>query len=196
MAVQKTYYLLLSGEYEDEATAEVFAYGDYVNGGSGYLWAHGGKNYTVLSCYLSQSGAEEVQTLLNRQNISTEIYPIAVSYFVLRTPADLEDKELLSSSVSVIDGVLQTLYYTANSIEKGEFTQLQARSALAECKSLLSGLSAEQSAGVKYSAIASMAQNSIEELERLEDRIVYARDIRYVLVSLCVDFCALGEIYA
>lgn len=193
--VGKTYYLLTLGEYDGPAAEEEGNYGQSVTGGAGYLWTNGEREYVVLACYLKEGQAQSVAAALLQKGIGTEVFPISLQQLALRASEDRADGERLSNAVGVADGVLQGLYQTANGLESGEYSQRQAKALLAELADRLRRQEQVVFAGEKGSYVMALARETRIRLEEICEKIIYARDIRYVLVSLCVSLCSLGEVY-
>lgn len=176
-------YWLLVRECE-ETTASAIVGESYVLGGAGNLVEVNGTRVVALSCYYTERDANLVQRSMEGKGVVTQIIPLAPEDLELRGDSVREEKRILANA-ETIDACARILYDTANGLERTECSQDEARAALKGVLSSLKGLQ-DGNEGEAYALWNNALENVRRRGEETVQGILFARDLRYLQVQLCI----------
>ena len=164
----------------------------------GEVYAAGGAGYpdgdtVVLACYYSKADARRICSLMEDRGENVSVLDRAVPDITLRGDmAEAADRVL--ANYKTVDSCARLLFDAANGLERGSLTQKEAKAALGGVADSLKGLRTGN-AGDGFSAWN-------RELYRLEregrdrlDGILFAKDLRYLQVSLCYALLGMGSCF-
>ena len=192
VSLQKTYYFLVR-DCED-TTASAVAGQVYLSGGAGYLLEVAGESSVVLSCYFKIADAERVQSMMQEKGIQTELLSFSTEEFVLQgEKAKL--KTIVVENVETVETCARILYETANGLERTDTSQEEARAAVRGVISSLKGL--QQGNEEQLFALWNHSLLSAERRGReIAEGIIFAKDLRYLQVELCMAILKTGEYFS
>ena len=182
----KTEFHFLVSEEKSVAAGVEFA---KLEGGAGYILRYNGKDYVVLSVYLSEKDASFVQEALSNQNRQTSL--ICLSFTSLYFRGTQQRK------VGVYVGALQTFYECLSILERNierlesGMTQEKCRAVLLELKRQFSYMY-EIYANV-YPDFAVLCGKLVGELQNIVEDIVYASRLRYILCDAVDGYLRLSK---
>ncbi len=186
--VDTTFYFLVL-PVEDK-TVSAWSQNVYVSGGAGYVFTHEKQDYVALASYPTQAVAEGVQGTLQEKGQEVLILPLTLNalYFVGRE--NVEAQASVEGTVTTLLGCTQLLYNTANGVDSGQYTQNEARAVIDELKRVLVGLQSEGLA-----AFDNLLGGAVKECTAMTSGIIYAKDIRYLQLSLSHGLYSLQEVF-
>ncbi len=185
ISVEKDFYYLVSESEHVEASV-CFAVS---SGGAGYVLETDDRQYAALSVYLSETDAFTVQATVE----DTCVKKRSARCLYLRKRRD-------KNAASYIRGGFQTLYGWLTVLE-GEINRLSGGCTQQSCWHTLNGLRKQMRYAAKanetyFPAFAKVCDSGAVVLENLTQNIIYAKDLRYLLCSLCEEYCRLSENFA
>lgn len=148
-------------------------------GGAGYVLEHEGRYYITVSCYYTQSDAEEVCAGLKRRGAECAVLEKSVDGFTLSGNAERNGEKYL--------GVLNTLaslsricYDTANAMDKGEYDRAAVKSALSGVETGLKGLKRDNFSGCFSEGLSYL----LTECADVGGGYIYSRDMRRLQIAI------------
>ena len=186
----KTYYFLVR-DCED-TTASAVAGQIYLQGGAGYLLETAGESAVVLSCYFSERDAERVKTTMDEKGVETRVLVLSTEDFSLDGSAAAL-KSAVSANINTAESCARILYDAANGLERTELSQEEARAAVRGVVKSLKGLrigNGENFAQWNY-ALTQAERRGTE----IAEGILFAKDLRYLQVQLCLDIVRADEYF-
>lgn len=191
VSLQKTYYFLVRAC--EDTTASAVAGQVYLSGGAGYLLEVAGESSVVLSCYFKVTDAERVQSMMQEKGIQAELMTFSTEEFVLQgEKASL--KTNVEENVETVETCARILYETANGLERTSLSQDEARAAVRGVISSLKGL--QQGNDKQFFALWNASLSSAERRGReIAEGIIFAKDLRYLQVELCMAILKTSEYF-
>ena len=111
-------------------------------------------------------------------------------YFKKRS--EKQNAEKIAGCFRTMGSCIRHLYDIANSAETGEYTQQALKRSLSAVRGVLSRLAEENRGGV-FTEISACASQSALKLSEIVRGTVYAKDIRYLQISLSDSYLTLAE---
>lgn len=186
-------YWILVRDCEDSTAAAVVG-STYLSGGAGYLIESGGKQCVVIACYYSETSAQSVRRTMEGKGIETRIEKRVPHDFTLNGN-NSSYKERIISNAETVDTCAKILYDTANGLERTSVSQEEARAAVRGVVSSLHGLQ-EGNSGKCFSewntALLLAERRGIE----IANGILFAKDLRYLQVQLCMNLTNAGDYFS
>lgn len=176
-------YWLLVRECE-ETTASAIVGESYVLGGAGNLVEVNGERVVALSCYYSERDADLVRRGMESKGVVTQVIPLVPDDLELKGDRVSAQTRILANAETA-DACAKILYDTANGLERTECSQEEARAALKGVISSLRGLQ-DGNEGKIYSLWNAAIGNVRKRGEETVQGILFARDLRYLQVQLCI----------
>lgn len=192
ISLEKEYYFLVR-DCED-TTAAAVAGQVYLSGGAGYLYDKSGENSVVLACYFRLTDAERVQSAMEEKGVETRVMSLSGSDFTL-SGKTVRFGSAVKSSIETAETCARILYDTANGLERAELSQREARAALQGVVKSLRGLRI----GCDEEFFALWNRKLLEAERRgaeLAEGILFAKDLRYLQVELCMDVLNADEFFS
>lgn len=184
-----TYYFLVRDC--ESATAGAVAGESYGSGGAGYLLE--GDNAVVLACYYDESDAAAVRDTMSAKGVSVRILTRSSNSFKL--DADhASERARVEANARTVDAASRVLYDAANSLERTEISQEEARAALKGVALSLAGLASENE-GPLYALWNVEVLRAERKCRELSEEIVFAKDLRYLQIGLCMAVLGQGEFF-
>ena len=161
-----------------------------LEGGAGYLLKHEGKEYVVLSVYLQKSDGELVQTALSQNGKKTKLISLSIKRLYLKRRKDKNNASTYKNALHVLRSCIAIMEECVEGLEKSMTQET--------CKRIISQLIGQfkylseiyKDCGLEYvNACVYVAQ----DLLFLQNQTVYARDLRYILCCLAVDYVKIGK---
>ena len=180
VSLEEKYYLLVR-DCED-TTAAVVAGQIYSSGGAGYLLDTG--DLVALACYFSERDAEFVQGVMAEKGLTTHVVEISPEDFSLNGKR-AEERAHITANANTADTCARILYDTANGLERTELTQDEARAALTGVIKSLKGLR-EGNEGELYGLWNAALYEAEREGREVAAGILFAKDLRYIQIRLCL----------
>ena len=177
------FYFLLSNTEHVEAGV-FFAQND---GGAGYLLQDLGEARIVLSVYLNEKDGLGVQSSFSEE---TELRYIGVDYLYFKTKEEKERAEIVENALKNLYSCMQVLEAEIYRLDKGA-TQQSVLNILKLLKKEFCGL--RKIFQEDYSAFSLICHSAISALEEMENGIIYAKDLRYLLCELAVGYIQLTK---
>lgn len=176
-------YWLLVRECDD-TTASAIVGESYVLGGAGNLVEVDGSRVVALSCYYSETSAESVRRNMESKGVATQIIELAPEDLELRGD-DVQQQKRILANAETADACTRILFEAANGLERAEYSQKQAHAALDGVLASLKGLQEGNEDGIfaLWNAELDTVRRRGEEAAQ---GILFARDLRYLQVKLCV----------
>ena len=184
--INANFYFLVSEEVHVEAGAEFIK----LEGGAGYLLQVSGKEYVVLSTYLTEEDGVSVKTALDKQGRTTMLLSASVDRIYLKTQKE-------KRNASMYEGAFAYLYQCFGVLEKC-ILRLEEGATQESCKRLLQPL-AKQLCFVgseyekTYPTFSELCQQASEEITKMQINTLYAKDFRYLLTALAEKYVAMGK---
>jgi len=179
--VGKNFYFLVS---TPECT-EVGVFNAQSDGGAGYLFSQGGKEYVALSVYLNIVDADIVQSALQAERETTEIKQASVERLYFSTGSKKEKKNVY---VSALDCLYQYIM-----VLDGEIARLSKGGTQESSKRILRILSKQFSYlaniyGRAYEKFSRYCQTVAGDIDREIEQTLYVSRLRYILCDMCVNY--------
>lgn len=182
VSLDKRYYFLVR-DCED-ATASAVAGQVYLSGGAGYLLESVGQNAVVLSCYFKETDGERVQGAMKEKGVDSRLLAISSVDFTL-DGGFAQYRERIEANVETVETCAKILYETANGLERTDVSQAEARAAargvIASLKGLRQG-NEESFFGLWNHRLLNAERRGRE----IAEGILFAKDLRYLQVELCL----------
>ena len=192
VTLQKTYYFLVR-DCED-TTASAVAGQVYLSGGAGYLLeGTAGQSSVVLSCYFNVADAERVQSSMQGKGIETELLSFSTEEFVLQGEKT-KFKKSVEQNVETVETCARILYETANGLERTDTSQEEARAAVRGVVSSLKGLRQGNEEQI-FSLWNHSLVNAEKRGREIAEGILFAKDLRYLQVELCMAILKTSEYF-
>ena len=187
VSLGKEYYFLVR-DCED-TTASAVAGQVYLSGGAGYLLG----DAVVLSCYFKETDAERVRGSMTEKGLETRLLALKTEDFTLSGERARYLKEV-KANAETVETCARVLYDTANGLERTDISQDEARAAVKGVVSALKGLRQgnEDSFFELWNYELSKAERRGKELA---EGILFAKDLRYLQVELCMDILHADEYF-
>lgn len=192
VSLDTTYYFLVR-DCED-TTASAVSGQVYLSGGAGYLLEVGAESTVVLACYFQETDAEYVQAVMTEKGVETRVLALTAKDFTLNGNAAAEQSRI-ASNAQTADTCARILYDTANGLERTDVSQEEARSALRGVVRSLKGLQTENTASL-YTAWNAALYQAAKRGTELSEGILFAKDLRYLQVELCLMVVGAGEYFS
>lgn len=175
------YYLLV--REATASTAGSVAGDSYLAGGAGYLYDVGGETVVVLSCYYTERDATVVQATMSERGVQTTVLKRTRGNFSVDGGGGKSAR--IAANAKTLDSCARLLYDTANGLERTQLGQDDARAALGGVVQSLGGLA--EGNGESFYGLWNVELQRIQRRAReTGEGIVFARDLRYLQVALCV----------
>ena len=179
VSLGKEYYFLVR-DCED-TTASAVAGQVYLSGGAGYLL---GEDAVVLSCYFKKTDAERVQGSMTEKGLETRILALKTEEFTL-SGDKARYLSRVEANADTVETCARVLYDTANSLERTDISQDEARAAVKGVVSALKGL--RQGNEDSFFELWNHALSNAERRgKELTEGILFAKDLRYLQVEFCI----------
>ncbi len=182
-------YFLLVRDCTGETAAAV-AGQVYFSGGAGYLLG----NEVVIACYFSERDAAFVQSGMAERGVETRLRRIAPSVCILHGDAAGEAARIRSNAETA-DSCARILFDAANGLERTDLSQETARAAVEGVVSSLAGLR-KGNAGKVYGEWNARLLSAGRRGREIASGILFAKDLRYLQVDLCLAVSSLSEYFA
>ena len=154
----------------------------YFSGGAGYLLDGG--NAVVLACYFTERDAQFVQRTLSEKGIETRIELRQAGRLSLHRKLTKEAGRVLANA-DTADVCARILFDTANGLERTELSQEEARAAVKGVVQSLKGLR-EENAGKAFERWNLLLTRAERRGKEIASGILFAKDLRYLQVELCL----------
>ena len=180
VSFSKDYYFLVK---DCEKTTVTAVAGDvYSSGGAGYLLES--DNAVAIACYFKEASARSVQKNLEAQGTETRLLVCTPDDLVLRGRKSGYQKRI-ESNLETVDTLAHILYDTANGLERSELSQKEAKAALSGVTASLKGLLSENTEDVFALWNASL-KGTARLGEEAGEGLLFAKDLRYIQIRLCL----------
>ena len=182
---QSYYYLVSTSKNVSASTKNA-----YFQGGAGYLLENDGKKYAVYSVYDTLTKAERSRENLSERNLEVKTLRIKTGDVYLKGKNRRKKAEIrrVLETLSISATILSDL---SRGAEDGRYSQSRLREMLEVVKGSLNAFK-------KGEFVYDYAKEGRQKIEKMQEGIVYAKDVRYVEVLLCdcyQKFCAKFPIY-
>lgn len=191
VSLDVTYYFLVR-DCED-TTASAVAGQVYLAGGAGYLLEKGGESAVVLACYFKETDADFVRETMSEKGVETQILALSGAEFTLNGDKSSERNRIVSNAATV-ETCAQILYDTANGLERTDLSQDEARAAVRGAVASLKGLRLENSDGF-YESWNYALYDAEKRGTEIAEGILFAKDLRYLQVELCMMIVSANEYF-
>ncbi len=185
--VDKSFYFLATKDERVEVGAE-FA---KLDGGAGYLWENGGKNYVVLSVYRTQSDGEQIRATLAENGKETELIAKEVGSLYFKGGTK-KKSALYLNALRTFDSYISLLEECISRLERGSSQE--------SCKRLLSILKRQFAYSEKsykdYGEYARVCKYSKETLSTLCKDTLFAKDLRHLLCWQAEKYLELASAFS
>lgn len=185
----KSLFLLGYPKSSDEEYMAVIASSVYISGGAGYVFNTDKASKVIISCYYNENEATLISENLKKRGVENEILSYKIENLILKSHQDKRVKKLIESNLQVAFTCSQALYEIANKVDRGEYTQREARQVIGDVNKVLTGI--YNSDINEKSLISSSCKEMVYLLEKSLSRtneilnsIIYSKDIRYVSICL------------
>lgn len=181
--VNSSFYLLVSGETNIEAGAEFVK----LEGGAGYLFTTDEGEYIVLSIYLREDKGETVLKKMEESGEKVQLMPIHIKklYFDNR---EKEKQNTYLSGLNLIEEYLSVLENCIEILDKGG-TQESIKRILSPMEKQIYFLA--QDFQEKYDDFSRLCQQIAIELQKINNQIIYTRDLRYLSCQMVDGYLGL-----
>lgn len=188
VSLGKEYYFLVR-DCED-TTASAVAGQVYLSGGAGYLM---GENAVALSCYFKEMDAERIQGSMAEKGLDTRLLTLKTAEFTL-SGEKAKFRDRVESNVETVETCARVLYDTANGLERTELSQDEARAAVKGVVTALKGLRQgnEDSLFELWNYHLSNAERRGKEII---EGILFAKDLRYLQIELCMTILSADQYF-
>ena len=176
----------------EEENVPASAWDAYLGGGAGYVMSRGKTEYAVLSCYFNETDARTVKNNLGNKKISASVLEESGGMLYFKKRSEKQNAEKIAGCFRTMGSCIRLLYDIANSAETGEYTQQALKRSLSAVRGVLSRLAEENRGGV-FTEISACASQSALKLSEIVRGTVYAKDIRYLQISLSDSYLTLAE---
>lgn len=182
VSLGQEYYFLVRDASEE--TVETSARDSYLSGGAGYLYGTGKSAVVVLACYYSETDAVFVGHTLSEKGIEASLLKVTAEDFEAEGEAARE-RASIEANAATVDSCARVLFTAANSLERSLWGQEAARTAVKGAADSLKGLRAGNEADC-FSLWNVVLGRCERRLRELCEGILFARDLRYQQVALCL----------
>ncbi|MBR7186700.1 MAG: hypothetical protein IKD43_04360 [Clostridia bacterium] len=164
----------------------------YLAGGAGYLIEK--ENAVALACYYQKADAEFVRGTMSENGVLTRVLTLQTDRFALEGDWGTE-RANIEANAKTVDSLTRILFETANGLDRVEISQDAARAAVSGVVSSLGGLSAgnAHSCYDLWNVELLRAQRKGREIA---EGIVFAKDLRYLQIQLCMAVLHLADYFA
>ena len=188
LTLEEEYYLLVRDC--KTTTASAVSGQVYLSGGAGYLI---GEDTVVVACYFTKNDAEFVQETMRAKGGETHILEYKPEALYLYGDRAVE-AAAIQSNAKTADTCARILFDTANGLERSTLTQDEARTAVRGVVSSLKGLR-EGNEGDIYARWNTALQRTERRGRELSSGILFAKDLRYLQVELCVAVSEISQMF-
>ncbi len=185
-----TYYFLVRDC--GSTTAGAVAGESYGAGGAGYLLE--GEDAVVLACYYEEADATAVMGTMSEKGLDVRILTQRFGGFSLGADF-VSERARVEANARTVDVASRVLFDTANSLERAEISQEEARTAVGSVSQSLAGL-AEDNEGSFYSLWNVELLRAERRGRELSEGIIFARDVRYLQIMLCMTVLRQSDFFA
>lgn len=182
--LEKTFYFLTSNSTHVEAGAHF----SRLEGGAGYILKANGKQYAVVSVYLTEKSAFTVQAGLSSNEYSVLSMRLENLYF--KGQKDKKNAKKIAGCFKTLYGYMEILNESITRLEEGG-TQEDGKRILRELIEQMEFLSQECKSF--FFACSKICREEIEILKRIESGTLYLKDLRYVLCEFTDKYLELGK---
>ncbi len=148
-------------------------------GGAGYVLEHDGRYYITVSCYYTQSDAEEVCAGLKRRGAECAVLEKSVDGFTLRGNAERNSEKYLGN-LNTLASLSRICYDTANAMDKGEYDRTAVKNALAGVETGLKALRRENFSNCFSEGLSYL----LTECADVGGDYIYSRDMRRLQIAI------------
>lgn len=188
--VDLTYYFLVRDC--DVTTAGAVAGESYLSGGAGFLLEN--EDAVVLACYYKEGDATLIEGTMSAKGLHVRILARSIRGFSLSGDRAKESARI-EANARTVDSVSRILYDTANSLERTDISQDEARAALKGVVGSIAGLASEN-AGKTYALWNVELLRAERRAKELAEGILFAKDLRYLQIQLCVAVLRIADYFA
>lgn len=150
----------------------------YLSGGAGYILTDGNKELVALACYPDSDVAQKICDDLTRKGNEVRILQKSAEKWTIRGKKALSAEGMTNCCLK-LDECERKLYASANSLEKGELTQSQAKLCLVGVISALGGARREE-----FPKWSKRLDEIILRARECAEGIVLSKDVRYLQIAL------------
>lgn len=173
------YYVCYESPADDSSMVSI---SDLVQsyGGAGYIVRSNGKSYVTVSCYYLEEDAASVCSQLNKKGLSCQVVKAQSPQRKLYGSAKNSAK-VYEGNLSTLFSISKTCYNLANSVDKCEVGQTDAKSMLSEIKTILKGLADGNGQNCFFEELNYL----IAECDDISYGYVFSYDIRRLQIAVC-----------
>ena len=183
--VGRSFYFLVSANMHiQSATHEA-----RLNGGAGYLLTDGACQYTAYSVYLTEEIAYAVQAGMLEETLVVEK---RVEYLFFRGE-DKKKSRVYQGALNTLYGCMGILAQNISRLENGE-TQQSCKRVLRVLERQLRYMASEYP--TQYPAFASVCKSLGEGVGAIAEKVVFCKDLRYLLCVACDEYLRLSSVFA
>lgn len=170
--VRERFYLLVAEELRIEAGAEFIK----LEGGAGYLLRYEGKDYLLMSVYLSETDGESVRVSLTGMGRAVQLLSVSIKYLYFKG-TQKKQTTMYTTALDTLKSYLCVMERCVSMLDNGA-TQESVKRILLPMRRQLLYLSKLYK--MEYSPFAKLCFSIATELGKIENGILYARDLRYL----------------
>lgn len=188
LPLRKNFYFLASESEHAQATA----YFIQADGGAGYPLTVKGKDYVAISVYLDYSdGVRALESYSEREE--STLITLGTEKLYFKTAAEKRSAKKAQGAFYSLLGCIEVLEKEIARLENGA-TQQSCGRILKELENQFRFLKEEYSGLFsEFSTVCAWAEG---ETSHLQTKIIYLKDLRFILCDLCFSFVKLSQAYA
>lgn len=146
-------------------------------GGAGYVIEHSGKYYVTVSCYYEEKNANAVCESLKRKNLDCEVLKIETGDYPLPASAN---RKLYLGNFNTLFSLSTLAYECANSLDTGDYGQINAKNVICDIKKGLNGLLNSNT----DNCFARPLKRLISLSEEAGGGIIHSKDLRKLQIAI------------
>lgn len=148
-------------------------------GGAGYILEHDNVFFVTVACYYNENDAKSVCESLKRRDLNCEVVEISTDEYGIASASTAQNK-LYLGNLNTLHSLTTLAYGCANSIDKGEYGQTQAKSVIANIQNTLKGLLTAN----PDNCFSGHIRRLIAECENVSEGYVYSKDLRRLQIAI------------
>ncbi len=159
-------------------------------GGAGYIVEYDGEYFVTVACYYTEHDAETVKTALAARDLDCEVLKAERKSYKLANISAKKNAGMFADNLSVLNDLSRLAYECANGLDKGEFNQSKAKSAVAAIDDGLESLKRKNSGNCFFDGLCRLGA----QCDDAGGGFIYSKDMRALQIAIC-DFIINVQLY-
>lgn len=149
-------------------------------GGAGYVIEYDQKYYVTVSCYYNKADALSVCESLKKRQLDCEVLEVITDEYKLQTPSSGNNAQLYLGNLNVLYSLSTLAYECANSMDRGDYGQIQVTNVISEVENGLKSLLNSNPDNCFSPTVRAL----LGDCGTIKDGYIYSKDLRRLQIAI------------